>query len=95
MKVDVDKLPPVFWLTRDTIHGDLIDSVDVWVVQPVPERHDNGDVNWCAMKGVKVDEVDTCVGDLPSAEAAIAIGTIPTSIFECVRHGPGPAKASA
>lgn len=94
MKCDVDKLPPVYWLTRDTAEGRLDDRVDVWAVRPIPYRFADGDLEWFAPDDVNVDSVDTCLGDLDLVAAA-KIGTVPTGELECVRVGPGRAKASA
>jgi len=94
VRPDLDKLPPVFWLTRDTLRNELNLAVDVWVVQPKPHRYEDGDVVWYAPSGESHVGPD-CIGDLPADEAARAFGTVPTDLFECVRVGPGPAKASA
>ena len=85
-----------FWLTRDRIGGELVDSVEVWVVRP--ERHlaEDGDVMWLAPFEYLAGELDgdTHVDDWSLDEARREIGNgIPEGDRECVRVGHEPHAA--
>jgi hypothetical protein len=81
-----NKLPEVYWMTRDRINGRLLDKVDVWLVRPEQEDLGRGESWWRAPKDL-VDKQDTFHASWTLAEAKRNARTIPETRMECIRVG--------
>lgn len=92
-------LPPVFWVTRDRIGGELSADCAVWEERPKQKPCTNkdgerdGDSVWLDAHN---DNQDACIGSWTAAEACKEIrNAVPETEHECIRVGPGYAKALA
>ena len=80
-------LPPVFWVTRDSLMGELSSRVEVWAVRPHREVAEDGDVLWFAPLDLIDGEELTSLGEWSLAACRIHIGTIPDTSLECLVVG--------
>lgn len=100
--IDVEKLPAVFWCTRDRIGGELVDKIEVWSLRPQRLACEDGDVIWTPPDevllgiSVRVEDDPHCVGEWSIAEAYLRIGPgIPATDRECTRVGLDLPRVSA
>lgn len=95
-------LPPVFWLTRDRLGGELADKIEVWSIRPERVLCEDGDVLWCPPEEllVRLGDVTSAkphqIDEWTVAEGRIRIGSgIPENDRECVRVGDEPVPLEA
>jgi len=78
-----EKLPDVFWVTRDTDQHGLSDEINVWISRPELQRTATG-LCWL---GTGVTGIEDRIETWTVAQCLKNIGTYPETARECIRRG--------
>jgi hypothetical protein len=86
VSTEPEVVPPVIWLTRDRVGGELSTDVDIWSVSPKRHVSEDGDVMWLPPLALIDGHTVMCIGGLSIAQARLKYGSgVPDTDMECTR----------